>query len=271
MRFFIVFLTTLSILGCKGESMGEIKLAKSNLVNITQQQFEGLLNKKVYFGHQSVGLNIINGIRDIMKENPDFKLNIKETKNPFDFDSPVFAHSNIGQNRDPIFKIDDFKKIMDSGVGDYVDIAFFKFCYIDIREDVDIMKTFQYYVDTFSYLEAKYPKVKFLHFTVPFIVTPAGIKAKIKRMIGYSMWTDANNISRNNFNKLLIEKYGDKVFDLARFESTYPDGKREFFVKSGWKYYTFIAEYSSDEGHLNELGRKRIGEELLKFLLSKSR
>ena len=55
--------------------------------------WEKLSKKKIYFGHQSVGFNIFDGINMLMKDNPNIKLNIIETKNLSDDKEGIFAHS----------------------------------------------------------------------------------------------------------------------------------------------------------------------------------
>ena len=59
----------------------------------------------------------------------------------------MFAHSPIGTNMDPGSKIARFREIMDSGVGQAADIAFFKFCFIDVDHDTDIDALFESYAD----------------------------------------------------------------------------------------------------------------------------
>ena len=59
--------------------------------DIPTAKWEKLSQKKIYFGHQSVGFNIIDGIKDLMKENPQIKLNIIETTDQSDFKSGLFA------------------------------------------------------------------------------------------------------------------------------------------------------------------------------------
>jgi len=57
------------------------------------------------------------------------------------------------------------------------------------------------------------------------------------------------------------------IFDLAKIESTFPDGRRASFTKDGKTYYSMVPDYTYDGGHLNELGRKIAAEQLL-FLLA---
>ena len=43
-------------------------------------------------------------MNDVMKNNQRVKLNIVETNEPSEFDKPLFAHSRVGENQDPISK-----------------------------------------------------------------------------------------------------------------------------------------------------------------------
>ena len=63
-----------------------------SIKDVPNSAWEKLSQKKIFFGHQSVGFNIIDGLKDLMKENPQIKLNIVETSNPADFDAPIVAH-----------------------------------------------------------------------------------------------------------------------------------------------------------------------------------
>ena len=61
------------------------------------------------------------------------------------FKNPVFAHASNGKNGDPKSKIDDLYQDMENGLGKKVDIAGFKFCYVDIKDDTDVNEIFEYY------------------------------------------------------------------------------------------------------------------------------
>jgi hypothetical protein len=71
---------------------------------------------------------------------------------------------------------------------------------------------------------------------------------------------------------MLLERYQkyNTVFDLAKYESTYINGKTDIFIRNKQKYYSLIPIYASDEGHLNELGKKIIGLRFLIFLSSEN-
>ena len=56
--------------------------------DIPREHWAQLAQKKIFFGHRSVGYNIIDGIKDIMAERPYIKLNIVETSDPAQVDHP---------------------------------------------------------------------------------------------------------------------------------------------------------------------------------------
>lgn len=258
---------------CNGGDMPEKTISFTALKDVPVSSWEKLAQKNIFFGHQSVGFNIMDGIKDLMKENPQIKLKIVETDDPSEFNRPLFAHARVGKNKDPFSKIDAFADFMEKGIGNKADIAFFKFCYVDIGAETDVEKVFSDYKNSLSSLMKTYPKTTFVHVTVPLKSLQSGIKAFVKKIIGRPMWGYDDNIKRNQFNELLRKEYDGKapIFDLARTESTLPDGKRSSFSKDGKNYYFMVPDYTHDGGHLNELGRKRAAEQLLVVLTAVSR
>jgi len=250
--------------------MVEQKVQYDSLNDISASSWEKLSKNKIYFGHQSVGFNIIEGLKDLMKENPQIKLNIVETNNPDDFNKSIFAHSRVGKNVDPKSKIDEFAKFIEQGIGENADIAFFKFCYVDVRSETDSQKVFDDYKKSMTLLNKKYPKTIFIHITVPLRIVQTGPKAWIKKIIGRPVGGYDDNIKRTEFNELLIKEYDGKepIYDLAKIESTRSDGTRETFSKDGKTYYALVPDYTYDGGHLNETGRKKAAEQLLILLVT---
>ena len=244
--------------------------------NFTQQidkEIDSSLKKiadmRIFFGHQSVGNNILAGIRDI-SESREYKIKIIETRTVNENDEAAFFHTNIGENLYPLSKIEDFKKLIENGIGGNVDVAFFKFCYVDFDKTTDVNSIFQKYQKTMEYLKNNNPQTTFVHFTVPLVNARLDVKTFIKKIIGRFDSKLEGNIKRNQFNSMLIGAYEGKepIFDLATIESTYPDGKRETFKKNGSIFYALVPEYSHDGGHLNELSRKMVALNLLHFIAS---
>jgi hypothetical protein len=239
-----------------------------SIKDIPASSWEKLSQKKIYFGHQSVGFNIIDGIKDVMKENPQIKLNIIETSDPADFNEAIFAHSRVGKNQDPASKVNEFVTFMGKGIGDKADVAVLKFCYVDFLPSSNVENIFNYYDRSISQLKSRYPGITLIHFTTPLTSIQTGPKAWIKKIIGRPIDGIDDNIKRHEYNKMLLKKYGGKepIFDLTGIESTFPDGRRSSFIKDGKTYYSLVPGYTNDGGHLNEKGRKIVAEQLLILL-----
>jgi len=247
------------------------KITLPSIDDVPKEYWAKLAEKKLFFGHKSVGYNIIDGIKDIINEHDNIKLKIVETHEAVEFDQPIFAHSQVGRNTEPASKIKSFRSIMDAGVGDKVDVAFFKFCYVDVMRDSDPQRIFDSYSTAVEDSKVRYPGTKFLHVTVPVCSAPRGAKKSlqqsVKLLIGRPGVLD-DNIMRQRYNTLLRDTYSQKepVFDLALIESVNPDGFRCYANKGAEKVFLLVPEYTEDGGHLNKQGRKRVAEQLLIIL-----
>ena len=262
-------LIALAITNCSGGKMDTTnKVTFPTIKEVPAEAWQKLAQKKIYFGHQSVGYNIMDGVRDIMNKYPQTKLNVVETLKPEDFKNPLFAHSPIGQNFDLNAKSSDFMALMDKGVGNAVDVSFFKYCFVDITNETNVEKLFDEYKTRMSMVKDKYPKVIFVHITVPLTTKQHGLKGFIKKIMGRPIGGYEDNINRHLFNERIRKEYAGKepVFDLAAIEATYPDGSAAIFESNGKTYPRFVSEYTDDGGHLNEHGRKKDAEQLLILL-----
>lgn len=247
---------------------------KAPVGEISDAQWQALAKKTVFFGHQSVGYNILDGVNDLAATNPQFPIRIAAVSGKQDFAQPVLGHAEVGQNTDPKSKIDDFAKLLDSGIGDQADIALLKFCYVDVEDSTDMAKLFDEYKTTIGQLKSKYPKTTFVHATMPLVAKQQDIKTwaknAVKRIIGRPVRDISLNAKRGDFNDKLVREYGgrDFVFDLARIESTAPDGQRVVNSEDGLTFYSLYPDYTNDGGHLNQVGRKVVAAEFVRFLAS---
>lgn len=234
---------------------------------LSDQQVQILGTKKVFFGHQSVGGNIIQGIRDLRVADPRLKLNIVHSAEPESLLAPAFVDFEVGNNGNPQSKNEAFAAILEKGMGKQGGIAMFKYCYVDIDSSTNVQQMFESYRKEITVLKLKYPLLQFVHITVPLTTVEPATKAWIKTILGR---TTARNINakRNEFNKLLRENYAgtDPIFDLAEVESTHPDGSRSYFMSNNEKIYTMAPEFTTDGGHLNEAGQRAAAERLLLVL-----
>ena len=256
------------LLVCGSTGGQTMKTEKGNFPStrdLPEAAWQRLAQKKIYFGHQSVGDNIMDGVSRLMESNSKIKLKIVETNDAAAFKEPVFAHSSVGKNDDPDSKIMAFRNYMEKGIGNKADIAFFKFCFWDIRNHVDIQGVFKSYRETLSELRNQYPKTRFIHVTVPLMHFSTGMGDRLRRIVGATVENDLDNVKRNELNKLILEEYSGKepVFDIATIQSTLPNGTRTVASLEGKKYSYLASEYTNDGGHLNEQGRKVVAEQLL--------
>jgi hypothetical protein len=259
----------LLIFSCSGGAMEQKKTTFSNLQEVPDKTWETLSKKKIYFGHQSVGLNILNGVQDLMKEHTKIKLNIVETTDSKAFNTGILAHSRVGRNLDPKVKIADFSGILEDGLGKKSDIAALKFCYLDMTKKTDIPKLFEDYKAEIERLKKKYPDLTIVHYTAPLTVSKTSWKTRLKKILGKKeFWEFDDNIKRNQYNQLLKEQYQgkDPILDIAEIESTKPDGSRQSFKLNGVTYYSMFPGYTKDGGHLNEIGRKKVAEHFVLLL-----
>jgi len=264
--FCLGFASQLLFSSCKEAGTKSVQAGLERLDEISADEWEALANRRIFFGHQSVGQNIIDGLTGIMARRPSIRLSVRETSRLEDFAKPVFGHALIGKNKDPLSKIERFREIMDGGVGRSVDIAFFKLCFVDIDHTTDIEALFRDYGDSLADLTEKYPDVKFVTMTVPLISRPVGIKARLKELLGRLPWDEADNVKRNVYNDLLRERFKGSLFDLAAIESRIGGERKATFEKDGKSYDLLYKPYTSDGGHLNAAGRQIIAIELLSFL-----
>jgi hypothetical protein len=230
--------------------------------------FSVLQHKRIYFGHQSVGTNIIEGLRDLCRAEPALRLNIVESSHPDAFAAPVFGHSQIGRNHEPRTKIDAFAEILGAGLGNQVDIAFFKFCYVDVTEGSDVAGLFDYYRSVMKQLGVAYPHTRLAHVTVPVTVMPGLLRRVVGGLRRRHNRAAHDNLARAEYNQLLMQTYTAQapVFDLAGFESTTASGRALRHSMHGREFRTLVPAYSSDGRHLSETGRHIVASEFLRFL-----
>lgn len=230
---------------------------------LTDQQIRVLSAQKVFFGHQSVGDNIVQGIRDLMLDDPRLKLRIVESRSPETAPGPAFVEAHLGRNTDPLSKNIDFQTIIDHG---FAGIALLKYCYVDIGGATDVQQMFNAYRSTINSIRRNHPSVRIVHVTVPLTTVDSSPKEWLKSVLGRNTTQD-DNIKRNHFNQLLLQTYGSEpIFDLAKIESTHRDGSRSYFKKGNETIYTFAPEYTTDGGHLDNNGRQLAARGLLQAL-----
>jgi len=254
--------------GCQGKKAIPLGSYYARLDAIPKERWEALAQKKIFFGHKSVGMNILDGLRDVIKERPLIKLDIREADDPAAFSSPVFAHALVGTNSKPETKIERFQEIMRTGVGEAVDIAMLKFCFVDVGHSTDIEALAQSYAEGLDLLSGEFPGVKFVAFTVPLFSDPVGWKNNLKKLLGRLPFYDADQVQRSLYNDLIRERLKGSLFDIAAVGSRINEGKKATLKKDGREYEILYKGYTYDGGHLNLIGRQVFAIELLIHLAS---
>lgn len=234
--------------------------------DVNESQLSRVRSMRIFFGHQSVGKNIVDGLQALATENAKYRLNIVESDTPEKIKGPVFSHFRVGSNMAPVSKIESFRDNV-SISGKSVNVALFKFCYVDVGPDTDVVKLFHEYKKTLADLERQFPNITFIHVTIPVKALDGGVKGVVKKVLGKSTG-EAANISRTSYNDLLRKEYLGKapIFDLAAVESTTPDGSRIQGEKNGARYEALYPLYTDDGEHLNRDGGKRAAMALLNTL-----
>ena len=226
---------------------------------------------KVFFGHRSVGMNVLEGIPGIYTVHDMGSPTIEQESTGPGQDGGFIDHTFIGQSGKPLLKMQDFDAKMRSGIGQQVDVAMMKFCYNDITARTDVEALFASYRNTMAALQRDFPKVAFTYVTVP-LTTGQGLLSKLKnRLTGSSGDSVANNAAREHLNALIRYEYADNhLFDLAAIESTAPDGSRAIDAYQGQRSYRLYDGYASDSGHLNGEGARVAATAWLKAIVQAS-
>jgi hypothetical protein len=297
-RIFALLLVTCVLLSC-GRNTLQRDIPKP--LSLTESQLQALATRKIFFGHKSVGMNILQGVSDLAAQDPRIRLRIVTSADPADLPEPALVESEIGSNFNPSSKIEDFVAVLDRGLGKQGGIAVCKLCYVDITPSTDVRQLFDLYCGRINEIRAKYPGVTIVHVTVPLTAEEPALKELAKRALGLPTGHRSDieqsqnntvvlakqklkelakralgrggsrelNIKRNQYNNLLLAKFSssDVIFDLAAAESTRPDGSRTFFMWGNEKIYTLAPEFTYDGGHLNELGRRVVAQDFLVALV----
>ena len=247
-------------------STATIGEAASTHTGLGDEEIRKLVSTKVFFGHKSVGENVIVGIKGLMANDPRLKLNLVRSSEPASVRGPAFIETEIGENTDPVSKNDAFYSDLRAGLGATGGIAMYKYCYVDITGSTNVPQLFDQYRRGIESLTAAHRDVQFVHVTVPLTTVEPAAKAWLKEILGRPT-SRAANAKRNEFNQLLRQSYAPgSIFDLATVESTRPDGSRSYFTLRDKPIYTLAEEYTTDGGHLNAIGSEVAARELLKIL-----
>jgi len=208
------------------------------------RKLEVIASRAIFWGHRSVGENVLRGLQRLMLAYPQSGLAVLETDRPSRVRPGVLAHALIGPgDYNARNKIRAFDSLMRGGMADAAQIAGVKLCFTDGDVQLDPAGVFMLYKETLEALKKRYPKVRFVHFTIPVTL--------------YA--TEAENPSREVYNELLRREpafKGDGMLDIAAWECQDAAGR---CIRDGKGNRMLRQEYTEDNVHPD----KRVGEDWL--------
>jgi hypothetical protein len=213
---------------------------------------------RILFGHQSVGANLLEGVR---ATSPGVHLG------PGADGGVELLEFLVGENEQPLGKVAAFEREVRARAAS-VDVALMKLCYVDFSADTDVEQVFGAYEAAHARLMAAFPRLTLAHVTTPLTIVQGGARAAVKRLLGRAPWGLLENQRREAFNDRLRARYQgqEPLFDLARLESTGPDGARVRHEAGGAATPMLYPGYASDGAHLNAEGQRRLGRAFAEFL-----
>lgn len=231
-----------------------------------QSSWRCVARQRVYFGHQSVGQDILGGLAELSRRDA-LGLRIIESREPSEIPGPAIAHFLAGRNEDPASKNDALLSVLDARPAPDGAIALLKYCYVDMGPHTDIWRLFTKYRRFVSALQRRHPDVTLMHVTMPLTTSRHGVRDNVRRLLGQSHDRDVA-IARHRYNTLLREAFAGRApfFDLAAIEATREDGSRAGFLRRGEWSDVLAPEYTHDGGHLCAHGARRVAAGLLDAL-----
>jgi hypothetical protein len=204
-------------------------------------------NLDVYFEHASVGGYIIgpgSGFTALAA------LNSRYTCDRATWDNTATAswfdnHNGLGDNSrgnpGANLKISGFSSSMNASSGllpGKVDVAMYKFCYIDSPSDAEVL--FDTVRSAMTILQAAYPDVVFVWWTMPIETT-----------------SNAERQTYNNLVRSYCSANEQWLFDIAAIESHNDVGVLQ---KDGTNREILYSGYSADGGHPNDAGALKLAK-----------
>jgi hypothetical protein len=214
-----------------------------------------LARARVFFAHQSVGANVLEGVRELADETGTSLPIVEMGAGPLPPSGIV--HVRVGRNGDPQSKVDAFVQHLDGPLGDWADVALLKYCYVDLDDAARVGDVFGAYASGLAAAARRRPGVRIVPVTLPLRHAEGGLGVWARERLGRPNRAKQANLARHAFNERVRHTWvGSPLFDLARAEATRPDGRRQTFTYAGATAENLVAGYTDDGGHLNTWGRR---------------
>jgi hypothetical protein len=221
----------------------------------THDQLEQLSKKRIFFAHQSVGQNLVDGMTRLAFDE-HVMLRVVPYK-PGTLSEPGLVHAQNGANGDPESKLKGFGELL-AQAGD-ADLAAMKLCYVDFTPDTDAEALFKKFKAAHQDAKQKHPAVRLMVITTPLTTVQRGFKASLKNALGGGAYGERENVKRHQFNELLRKEYQGKepFFDLAALEAGSGSAACTF-ERDGQTWPCLRDEITDDGGHLNANGQRQL-------------
>jgi hypothetical protein len=246
-----IALAALLVAGCGDAAKGAVVDPPSRIVGhasfdpgpVSDAAIAAAAGLKVYFEHASVGGNVCDGI-DALASQAGSRYSSGRSSGDAAAAGAWFADQaglfdNARGNPGASAKVDIFVASMSTTLAGAVDVATFKFCFIDSPSDAAAL--FASVKSAVEGLEAAHPKVAFVWWTMPIEVSA--------------------NAERQAYNDA-VRAYcaaNDKwLLDIADLESHDDSGAAVVDPASGDEL--LYAGYTSDGGHLNGVGAEKLAK-----------
>lgn len=218
--------------------------AANAVSDYSQSTMDKIGNLNYFFSHASVGGNMVNGLNALHGSNSGFyqfqSADGSGMPPASALDGRVYENGRGNPGWNEKLSLFDGYLAKDGWAGK-VDLAMDKFCYIDQEASADA------YLSFMQGLEKKLAGsgTRLVYATMPLTTD-----------------SDGGNILRNNFNNTVrsfVAGSSDRLlFDIADIEAWDTSGIQHTFSSGGVTYQQLSDGFSSDGGHLNDLGSQRV-------------
>jgi hypothetical protein len=130
------------VAACGGGAVEGKRVDLRSVRELPESELSRLRAARVFFGHQSVGGDIMAGVEDLLRTEPRLRLRVVPLQDAGAASGPFFAHAKIGENGQPTGKTDAFVGVLEQDLRGRVDVAVHKYCFVDISTSTDVASLF---------------------------------------------------------------------------------------------------------------------------------
>jgi hypothetical protein len=227
-----------------------------------KSMLEVIAKKRVVFGHQSVGRDLLNAVGELARQH-SVPIRIVETRTPES--SEGIYHFRVGKNRDPHGKIADFLRTFEQIGAHQPDVALMKLCYVDFNRATNAASLGREYIDAIRMLAVKYRRTRFIAVTYPLTIVEAGPKAVLKKLVRRHPAGYLENAARQEFNDYLRKEVEpEQLFDIAAIEAN--AARTKPLIVNGGPVQTLPAHLTYDGGHLTQEGNRLMASSFINVI-----